>query len=51
LCDITGRDIQTGNFCLKEIKAASDDFDAANKIGEGGFGPVFKVNLLWLIEF
>lgn len=35
--------MQTGNFCLKEIKAASDDFDAANKIGEGGFGPVFKV--------
>ncbi|KAK9936651.1 hypothetical protein M0R45_013480 [Rubus argutus] len=40
-----GRDIQTGNFCLKEIKAASDDFDAANKIGEGGFGPVFKGQL------
>ncbi|KAK9936652.1 hypothetical protein M0R45_013481 [Rubus argutus] len=40
-----GRDIQTGNFCLKEIKAASGDFDAANKIGEGGFGPVFKGQL------
>ncbi|KAM5587866.1 hypothetical protein ABKV19_006355 [Rosa sericea] len=40
-----GGDIQTGNFCLKEIKAASDDFDSANKIGEGGFGPVFKGQL------
>lgn len=37
--------IQTGNFCLREIKAASDDFDSANKIGEGGFGPVYKGQL------
>ncbi|KAI3927582.1 hypothetical protein MKX01_026515 [Papaver californicum] len=26
----------------KEVKAASRNFDSANKIGEGGFGPVYR---------
>ncbi|KAL5555171.1 hypothetical protein UlMin_037407 [Ulmus minor] len=29
-------------FTLRQIKAATGNFDAANKIGEGGFGPVYK---------
>ncbi|KAF6173359.1 hypothetical protein GIB67_027054 [Kingdonia uniflora] len=33
---------QTGYFSLRQIKAATNDFDPANKIGEGGFGPVYK---------
>uniref|UniRef100_A0A7N0REY2 non-specific serine/threonine protein kinase n=1 Tax=Kalanchoe fedtschenkoi TaxID=63787 RepID=A0A7N0REY2_KALFE len=37
-----GLDVQTGLFTLKQIKAATDNFDPANKIGEGGFGAVFK---------
>ncbi|XP_010675288.2 probable LRR receptor-like serine/threonine-protein kinase At1g53430 isoform X2 [Beta vulgaris subsp. vulgaris] len=36
------RKLGTGYFTLKQIKAATDDFDHRNKIGEGGFGPVFK---------
>ena len=43
--DIKGPDLQTGSFTLKQIKAATNDFDSANKIGEGGFGPVYKVLL------
>ena len=35
---------QTGYFSLRHIKAATGNFDHANKIGEGGFGPVYKVN-------
>ncbi|GLT52536.1 hypothetical protein SLA2020_258710 [Shorea laevis] len=35
-------DMPTGTFTLKQIKAATNDFDSANKIGEGGFGPVYK---------
>lgn len=27
----------------KELKNATDDFSPANKIGEGGFGSVYKV--------
>ncbi|KAF3451337.1 hypothetical protein FNV43_RR07432 [Rhamnella rubrinervis] len=30
----------------EKIKAATDDFNEANKIGEGGFGPVYKGILL-----
>ncbi|XP_071717092.1 probable LRR receptor-like serine/threonine-protein kinase At1g53440 [Rutidosis leptorrhynchoides] len=35
-------ELQTGYFSLRQIKAATNNFDTANKIGEGGFGPVFK---------
>lgn len=40
---IEGQDSQTGTFTLKQIRAATDDFSPANKIGEGGFGLVYKV--------
>ncbi|KAJ4726502.1 putative Kinase [Melia azedarach] len=35
-------DLHTGTFTLRQIKAATNNFDIANKIGEGGFGPVYK---------
>ncbi|RWR96262.1 Protein kinase domain-containing protein [Cinnamomum micranthum f. kanehirae] len=35
-------DLKTGSFTLRQIKAATNNFDVANKIGEGGFGPVYK---------
>lgn len=41
--DLQGLDLQTGSFTLKQIRAATNNFDSANKIGEGGFGPVYKV--------
>ncbi|KAL8031976.1 hypothetical protein ABFX02_13G063500 [Erythranthe guttata] len=40
--ELRGVDLHTGSFTLREIKAATNNFDLANKIGEGGFGPVFK---------
>lgn len=41
--DLKGLDLHTGSFTLRQIKAATNNFDPANKIGEGGFGPVYKV--------
>ncbi|XP_038974428.1 probable LRR receptor-like serine/threonine-protein kinase At1g53440 [Phoenix dactylifera] len=39
---LRGLELQTSYFSLKQIKAATKNFDPANKIGEGGFGPVYK---------
>ncbi|OAY60608.1 probable LRR receptor-like serine/threonine-protein kinase At1g07650 isoform X1 [Manihot esculenta] len=40
--ELRGLDLQTGIFTLKQIKAATKNFDAENKVGEGGFGSVYK---------
>lgn len=37
--------MQTGIYTLRQIKVATKNFDTANKVGEGGFGSVYKVNL------
>ncbi|PKA56923.1 putative LRR receptor-like serine/threonine-protein kinase [Apostasia shenzhenica] len=43
--ELSGLELQTGFFTLRQIKAATNNFDLANKIGEGGFGPVYKGEL------
>ncbi|KAB2605506.1 leucine-rich repeat receptor-like serine/threonine-protein kinase [Pyrus ussuriensis x Pyrus communis] len=40
--DLKGVDLQTGKFTFKQLKDATSNFDRANKIGEGGFGSVYK---------
>ncbi|KAK2368167.1 putative leucine-rich repeat receptor serine/threonine-protein kinase [Trifolium repens] len=40
--ELNSLDVQTGLFTLRQIKAATNYFDISNKIGEGGFGPVYK---------
>ncbi|KAL3715802.1 hypothetical protein ACJRO7_007537 [Eucalyptus globulus] len=40
--DLKGLALQIGLFTLRQIKAATNNFDTANKIGEGGFGSVYK---------
>ncbi|CAL0326493.1 unnamed protein product [Lupinus luteus] len=40
--ELRGLDLQTGLFTLRQIKAATNNFDICNKIGEGGFGAVYK---------
>ncbi|GAV75551.1 LRR_1 domain-containing protein/Pkinase_Tyr domain-containing protein/Malectin domain-containing protein/LRR_8 domain-containing protein [Cephalotus follicularis] len=40
--ELRGLDLQTGLFTLRQIKAATKNFDASNKVGEGGFGIVYK---------
>ncbi|OWM88575.1 hypothetical protein CDL15_Pgr002342 [Punica granatum] len=43
--ELRNADLQTGRFTLRQMKAATENFDAENKIGEGGFGPVYKGKL------
>ncbi|KAG2246292.1 hypothetical protein Bca52824_085920 [Brassica carinata] len=40
--DFKNLDFQISSFSLRQIKVATDNFDPANKIGDGGFGPVYK---------
>lgn len=34
-------------FSYTELRAATDDFSTVNKVGEGGFGPVYKVTFCY----
>nr|VDD60729.1 unnamed protein product [Brassica oleracea] len=38
-------DIRPYTFSYSELRAATQDFNPSNKLGEGGFGPVFKGKL------
>ena len=51
LAELRGIDLQTGLFTLQQIKAATKNFDPVNKLGEGGFGVVYKVILCFSCIF
>ncbi|XP_059656988.1 receptor-like serine/threonine-protein kinase SD1-8 isoform X2 [Cornus florida] len=40
------KDVELPLFSFASVSAATGNFSAANKLGEGGFGPVYKGNLL-----
>ncbi|KAK1285758.1 putative LRR receptor-like serine/threonine-protein kinase [Acorus calamus] len=40
--DLSALYLHTGRFSLRQINVATMNFDSSNKIGEGGFGPVYK---------
>ncbi|XP_030962004.1 probable LRR receptor-like serine/threonine-protein kinase At1g56140 isoform X3 [Quercus lobata] len=43
--ELLGIDAKTFTFSYAELKTATEDFIPDNKLGEGGFGPVFKGTL------
>ncbi|CAL9016580.1 unnamed protein product [Prunus brigantina] len=43
--ELLGIDIGPLTFSFSELKSATNDFNPANKLGEGGFGPVYKGTL------
>ncbi|XP_050370829.1 probable LRR receptor-like serine/threonine-protein kinase At1g56130 [Argentina anserina] len=43
--ELLGIDLGPLTFSYSELKAATNDFSPDNKLGEGGFGPVFKGTL------
>ncbi|KAI4333497.1 hypothetical protein L6164_018296 [Bauhinia variegata] len=40
--EVNTLNLQTSLFSLRQIKTATGNFDISNKIGEGGFGPVYR---------
>ncbi|KAI8026198.1 putative LRR receptor-like serine/threonine-protein kinase [Camellia lanceoleosa] len=42
--ELRGMDAKPYTFSYAELRAATEDFHPANKLGEGGFGPVYKVS-------
>ncbi|KAG6767146.1 hypothetical protein POTOM_028325 [Populus tomentosa] len=43
--EFLGIDARPYTFSFGELKTATEDFSSANKLGEGGFGPVYKGKL------
>ncbi|CAL9219097.1 unnamed protein product [Arabidopsis halleri] len=43
--ELLSMDVKPYTFTYSELKSATQDFDPSNKLGEGGFGPVYKGNL------
>ncbi|XP_021287471.1 probable LRR receptor-like serine/threonine-protein kinase At1g56130 [Herrania umbratica] len=43
--ELLGIDARPYTFSYAELKAATEDFNPENKLGEGGFGPVYKGKL------
>ncbi|KAM6570475.1 hypothetical protein CsatB_018460 [Cannabis sativa] len=43
--EFLGMDVKPLTFRYAELKTATNDFDSSNKLGEGGFGPVYKGTL------
>ncbi|XP_058218948.1 probable LRR receptor-like serine/threonine-protein kinase At1g56140 isoform X2 [Rhododendron vialii] len=43
--ELLGIEARPYTYSYAELKAATEDFNPANKLGEGGFGPVFKGTL------
>ncbi|XP_042752550.2 probable LRR receptor-like serine/threonine-protein kinase RFK1 isoform X2 [Lactuca sativa] len=43
--DFEGMEFNTISFSFKQLKSATDNFNPSNKIGEGGFGAVYKGTL------
>ena len=44
LAELLGIDVGRLAISFSELKTATNDFNPDNKLGEGGFGPVYKVS-------
>ncbi|KAL2473280.1 Receptor-like serine/threonine-protein kinase [Forsythia ovata] len=49
--NIGDEDLELPAYDISTISAASDDFSFTNKIGEGGFGPVYKLFTCQISKF
>ncbi|KAK9178998.1 hypothetical protein WN943_028192 [Citrus x changshan-huyou] len=44
--ELLGMDARPYTFSYAELKTATENFSPSNKLGEGGFGPVYKVSII-----
>ncbi|XP_030971275.1 probable LRR receptor-like serine/threonine-protein kinase At1g56130 isoform X1 [Quercus lobata] len=44
--ELLGIGLRPNTFSYAELRSATDNFNPSNKLGEGGFGPVFKGTLV-----
>jgi hypothetical protein len=44
--ELLGMGPRPNTFSYAELRSATEDFNPSNKLGEGGFGPVFKVQYI-----
>ena len=44
ISELLGIGPRPNTFTYAELRTATEDFNPTNKLGEGGFGPVYKVN-------
>jgi hypothetical protein len=49
LADLSSIDMMPNTFSYYELKNATSNFHRDNKLGEGGFGPVYKVNIFLFV--
>ena len=45
---LVGIESKPNTFSYAELRSATKDFDPSNKLGEGGYGPVYKVTIYLL---
>jgi hypothetical protein len=43
------KDFELPLFSYESVSTATNNFSAVNKLGEGGYGPVYKVRNIFLI--
>ncbi|KAI5328688.1 hypothetical protein L3X38_028085 [Prunus dulcis] len=43
--DLLGLGLRPNTFSYAELRAATEDFNPSNKLGEGGYGPIYKGTL------
>ena len=44
--ELLGIGPRPNTFSYAKLRSATDDFNPSNKLGEGGFGPIFKVKYI-----
>jgi hypothetical protein len=45
ISELSKKDVKPNLYSYAELRVATDDFNPSNKLGQGGFGVVYKVRI------